>query len=58
VELLLILVLLALVFGGGSYGYRQWGYTGGLGVVGTVLIILLVLWLLGVLGDFPRLGRL
>jgi hypothetical protein len=36
-----------LLFGGGFFGYRQYGYAGGGGWVGIVLIVLLILWLTG-----------
>ena len=52
VEMLLLIIILALLFagGGGYYGYSQWGYGGGLGVVGTVVLILVVLYFAGALG--------
>jgi hypothetical protein len=52
--LLLIIVLLIVLLGGGWYGQRQWGPSGGLGIVGLVLAVVLILWLLGAL---PGLGQ-
>jgi hypothetical protein len=54
VNLLLVLIILFLLFGGFGYGYRSrlgGYYTGGTGVLGLILIIFLVL----VLADAIRL---
>ena len=50
-NLLLIIIVLFLLFGGGFGTYHAWGnygpaYGGGIGI-GTILVILLVVWLLG-----------
>jgi hypothetical protein len=39
---------IALGSGGGYYGHRRWGYSGGAGMgLGTILLILLIVYLLG-----------
>ena len=45
-DLILIVLLLVLVFGGGL-GYSRWGYSGGIGIGGILLIVLVVYLLLG-----------
>jgi len=46
-ELIIVVVLIILVFGGGFYGHRTWGPTGGYGIgIGGLVLLLVVLWLL------------
>ena len=45
-DLILIILLLVLVFGGGL-GYSRWGYGGEIGIGGILLIVLVVYLLLG-----------
>lgn len=45
-DLILIILVVGLLFGGG-FGYRQWGYGGGMGIGGVLLILLVVYLLLG-----------
>src|SRR5882724_8952707 len=40
------LTILVLLFGGG-FGYRRWGYGGGIGIGGILLIVLIVYLLVG-----------
>ena len=44
--MLWLIILLVLVFGGGSgfYGYSHWGAGGGLGIVGTLLFVMVVVY--------------
>ena len=48
-SLLVILLIILLLFGGGGgwYGYRRYGYGGGLGIFGVVLFILILIYLFG-----------
>jgi hypothetical protein len=46
--LLLILVLLLVFgFGGGYYGYNNYGPRGGIGIFGAVILIVIVLYFIG-----------
>lgn len=45
-DLILIVLLLVLLFGGG-FGYSRWGYSGGLGIGGILLAILVIYVLFG-----------
>jgi hypothetical protein len=45
-DLILILIVLFLVFGGG-FGYSRWGYQGGVGIGGLLLIVLVIYLLFG-----------
>jgi hypothetical protein len=45
-DVILIIIILLLLFGGG-FGYRRWGYGGGIGIGGILLIVLIVYLLLG-----------
>jgi hypothetical protein len=45
-DLILIIIILFLLFGGG-FGYHRWGYSGGLGIGGILLIVLVVYLLVG-----------
>ena len=45
-DLILIIIILVLLFGGG-FGYRRWGYSGGIGIGGILLIVLIVYLLFG-----------
>jgi Protein of unknown function (DUF3309) len=45
-DVILIVLILFLLFGGG-FGYRRWGYSGGLGIGGILLIVLIVYLLVG-----------
>lgn len=40
-DILLIVIVLMLLFGGG-FGYHQWGYSGGIGIGGILFVILLI----------------
>jgi hypothetical protein len=44
---LLLIILLLFGGGGGYYGYRSYGYRGGLGIFGVVLFILILVYLFG-----------
>ena len=49
-NLLIILIVLFVLFGGVGYGYRdRWGtyYTGGTGILGALVVIFVILLLLG-----------
>jgi hypothetical protein len=49
-QLLIVLIVILVLFGGVGYGYRdRWGgyYTGGSGLLGLLIVILLILYLLG-----------
>jgi Protein of unknown function (DUF3309) len=49
-QLLIVLIVILLLFGGVGYGYRdRWGkyYTSGTGLLGLLVVILLILYLLG-----------
>ena len=43
--LLYLFVVLALLFGGGYFGYRRWGWRGGIGIFVLVLVTLTLLLL-------------
>jgi hypothetical protein len=45
--LVLIILVLALIFGGGYYGYSRYGGRGAGGVLGLVLTVLIIVWLVG-----------
>jgi hypothetical protein len=45
-DLILIILIILLLFGGG-FGYRRYGYSGGIGIGGVLLIVLIVYWLPG-----------
>ena len=45
-DLILIIIILVLLFGG-EFGYRRWGYGGGIGIGGILLIVLIVYLLFG-----------
>jgi len=44
---IVLVVCLLVVFLGGGYGYRRWGWAGGASPVGVALLVLQVLWLAG-----------
>ena len=48
-SLIVLIIILAIRFGGGGgyYGCRTWGPSGGIGIVGLVLIVLVLLCLFG-----------
>lgn len=50
-ELLIVVLVIFLLLGGGYYGNRQWGTSGGIGIVGVLLLVVLILWFLA--GDLP-----
>jgi hypothetical protein len=45
-DLLIILLVLLLIFGGGL-GFHRWGYQGGFGIGGILLIVLVIYLVLG-----------
>jgi len=47
--MLLLILLLFVLFGLGGpyYGYQQWGYAGGGGILVFVLILFLLFWVFG-----------
>jgi drug/metabolite transporter (DMT)-like permease len=49
-NMLIIILVLLLIFGGGFggyYGYNRYGPRGGIGIVGLVILIILLVWLFG-----------
>ena len=44
---ILIIVLIAVLLGGGFWGYRSGSWAAPGGLIGLVLIIILILWLTG-----------
>lgn len=45
--LILVILVLAIIFGAGGYGFRTGNYYGPGGIAGVLLLILLILWLTG-----------
>jgi hypothetical protein len=44
---IILIVLVILLIGGGSWGYSSYGYYGGFGIGGPLLVVLVIYLLLG-----------